>query len=333
MAESRFPGARWKQPLENTAFHHDRDDDMAKLWELMKEKEKIQEEIDKTRQQIDGGLEILNCSSTGELDTFIDDFSLNPTLLPSSSILHPSANTRRLQDYCSLDTRLSAHSVIDCAQASSTKDGNLFIKFPWRPPKRPGCECLVLLKPGEDHTYSVVSHNLPPTIPVENLVKKYLENPQGPEGLRSFVAVVGQYTRPYYSRLQQIMSAEDLKVVEGSIRHNKAATSLSFFVDLRLKEIPGLKAEFVLHYDPFDVYPHTVRVAPLMLSGQQPIPETLKGVLDEMAERMKTTTFPQELLDSAKGSETSQSASQDDSQDAQSRESTIEGLSGRLFDV
>ncbi|KAK8389981.1 hypothetical protein O3P69_012896 [Scylla paramamosain] len=268
MAESRLPVGQSRQLANNTIFQRDNDDDMEKLWELMKEKEKLQGEIDSTTMEIDGWLQILHCSTAQELHQLIDNFSTDSTLLPPSfSVVHPSPTRDHLVKYYNTVTRLSAYQMLDCAQACTTAKGELFIKYPWRPPNRPNHECLVLLKPGDDLTYSVVSHNLPPSVPLDRLEREYLQKPQGPEGLRRFIAVVGQYTRPLYVRLQQIMSAEDLVVLQGSVRHNKGATTLSFIVDLKLKEHPSLTAEFVLQFDPLDIFPHTVTAAPLALTG------------------------------------------------------------------
>ncbi|XP_045105567.1 uncharacterized protein LOC123501054 [Portunus trituberculatus] len=302
MAKARIQEARLKEIGNDTAFQQDTDDQSVELWELMKEKEKLQAEIEATSMEIDGWVQVLNCSTAHELDSLIDSFSADPTLLPDSFTVHqPSETTNHLQDYFKTITRLNAHRILDVAQASSTEDGNLFIKFPSKLFKRPDHECLLLLKPGEDLTYSVVTHSLPPSVPLDSLEKEYLKKPQGPDGLRTFIAVVAQYTRPYYSRLLQIMSAENLSVLQGTVRHNKAATTLSFILDLKLKEHPSLVAEFVLKFDPLDVLPHTVTATPFSLKQEQ-IPQRLQETLDEAAERMKTKTFPQELLEAVRGS-------------------------------
>ncbi|XP_063851372.1 uncharacterized protein LOC135094855 isoform X1 [Scylla paramamosain] len=120
--------------------------DMEKLWELMKEKEKLQGEIDSTTMEIDGWLQILHCSTAQELHQLIDNFSTDSTLLPPSfSVVHPSPTRDHLVKYYNTVTRLSAYQMLDCAQACTTAKGELFIKYPWRPPNRPNHECLVLL--------------------------------------------------------------------------------------------------------------------------------------------------------------------------------------------
>lgn len=309
MAASGRPAGHSGNLSKKTIFQNDEDGLMSRLWELKKEKDELEAEIDEVKVEVDGWLEILSCTTVTEMDVLIDNFSANPSILPACTLLTSPTDLRRLAKYNELVTQLDVFELLDCSKAYTTRDGELFIKFPWRPPCKANYECCILLKPEQEHTYSVTSHNLPPTMPTESLAKKYLETPRHKaEGLRKFVSVLGQYTKAYYSRLQQIMTLEEAHILSNTaINHNIGATKLNFLVDPRLKAYPTLLVEFVLDFDPLDILPETVTAKPLCLGHKERVPPRLTVEVEDVAERMKTTSFPLVLFDLYKTSSKSSS--------------------------
>lgn len=55
--------------------------------------------------------------------------------------------------YLYTPTPTHSRTHTDCSKAYTTREGELFIKFPWRPPCKPNYECCILLKPEKEHTY------------------------------------------------------------------------------------------------------------------------------------------------------------------------------------
>ncbi|KAG7166794.1 hypothetical protein Hamer_G010458 [Homarus americanus] len=239
----------------DTAFLMDDDDRMARLRHLMQVKEDLKNEIEKSALEADEWLQILETSSSTELE----DLMLSLPSTAPMTIEHQGI----LKEYCQLSTQLQAYSFHETTAAYMTAEGNLLLKFLRPSFKSQYSTLLILLTKGEKN-----------------------------EGVKKFITAITQYTNALYLRQDQIVTLQKAEFLNKmQVYHNQGCTFLSFMVEVK-NEDEEITYEFTLDFYPRDILPYRVKAS--HIDGATPS-LSLADIMQDMAVDMKVVPFPQVL--------------------------------------
>ncbi|XP_042226066.1 uncharacterized protein LOC121869040 [Homarus americanus] len=295
----------------DTAFLMDDDDRMARLRHLMQVKEDLKNEIEKSALEADEWLQILETSSSTELE----DLMLSLPSTAPMTIEHQGI----LKEYCQLSTQLQAYSFHETTAAYMTAEGNLLLKFLRPSFKSQYSTLLILLTKGADNTYRVGHHNMPDTVAVAGCEEEYLKNGEKNEGVKKFITAITQYTNALYLRQDQIVTLQKAEFLNKmQVYHNQGCTFLSFMVEVK-NEDEEITYEFTLDFYPRDILPYRVKAS--HIDGATPS-LSLADIMQDMAVDMKVVPFPQ-VLYLTFGGQVSDRSTPEDTSDSNNSGSTV----------
>ncbi|XP_045619236.2 uncharacterized protein [Procambarus clarkii] len=305
----------------DTLCHLDDDDLAIKIRNLMQQKEELQNKIDQKALSADAWLQVLNSSSTTE----IEELAVS---LPSITAMM-TRQQEVLKNYLKVSTELQAYTFLESTAAYITEGGDILLKF-LRPSRQEQFSTLLIsLNTSNEATYSVRYHNMPEIVPVAKYEEQYLKNVRVEadknERLKKFITAITQYTRALYTRQEQIVSVEKSEILENThVHHSSGCTFLTFLVEVKEHIDKGSSTfEFSLDYYPLDILPYNVKAS--HLAGEAPS-SGLMEIMQDMALDMKSDPLPQVLYAVLGGQAQEQSSEQESGESGSSVETVIFGF-------
>ncbi|XP_066965946.1 uncharacterized protein [Macrobrachium rosenbergii] len=265
---------------EPSMSYQDSDDSMEIINKMLIQRESLESSINQKVMEFNTWIAVLQTSTMEEAKDLID-------MLPETSVLS-AEEIELLYKYKALSREANAYSAIDFCNACLTEEGDMLLQFSSPFSIDSTSKFSVWLNTTKKNEYGVKYHNLPDTIPVPELLEKYLKNGKG-NALKKFSTAIKQYLWPIFNREYQALKYEKSDtMLEGNyVYRNEDYTLMSFIVPVHEND-KRATYEFALKYHILDILPYEVKLSVIKKDGPYAI---LRNEMKALAEEIKGRSF------------------------------------------